>query len=109
MNQSTAIEALSALGHETRLGAFRLLVQKGNTGLPAGDISETLGILQNTMSTHLNILTNAGLISRVREGRIIRYCANYKEMQSLIQYLLEDCCVGEKSICQPFIKSTSKC
>ena len=104
MNQSSAIVALSALSHETRLEVFRLLVQVGPTGLPAGNIAEKLNVLQNTMSTHLSILSNAGLVKRVREGRVIRYCANYEEMQLLVQYLLEDCCAGNKLICRPFIK-----
>ena len=103
MMQSSAIDALSALAHKTRLEVFRLLVQEGPSGLPAGDIAENLDVLQNTMSSHLAILTNAGLVSRVREGRVIRYCADYKTMQSLITYLLEDCCKGEKLICHPFL------
>ena len=110
MDQSTAINALSALSHETRLEVFRILVQEGPTGLPAGDIAEELNVLQNTMSTHLGILSNAGLVKRVREGRVIRYCANYEQMRSLVQYLLEDCCAGDNLICHPFMnKTANKC
>ena len=110
MKQSSAIDALSALSHETRLDVFRLLVQIGPTGLPAGEIADELDVLQNTMSTHLGILSHAGLVNKTREGRVIRYCANYEVMRSLIQYLLEDCCAGDKVICRPFVKkSVSKC
>ena len=110
MKQSSAINALSALSHETRMEVFRLLVQVGPTGLPAGDIAEELDVLQNTMSTHLGILSNAGLVERMREGRVIRYRANYEEMRSLVQYLLEDCCAGDNLICHPFMKKTAnKC
>ncbi len=110
MNQSTALDALSALSHETRLDVFRVLVQKGPAGLPAGEIAEELDVRQNTMSTHLGILSHAGLVNKTREGRVIRYCANYEVMRSLIQYLLEDCCVGDSVICRPFMKkSIAKC
>ena len=106
MERSLALDALSALSHETRLDVFRLLVQKGPTGLPAGEIAEELDVLQNTMSTHLGILSRANLVKKTREGRVIRYCANYEVMRSLIQYLLEDCCAGDEVICLPFIKKT---
>ncbi len=110
MDQLSALDALSALSHETRLEVFRLLVQVGPTGLPAGDIAENLSVLQNTMSTHLSILSRAGLVQKIREGRVVRYCADYEVMRSLIQYLLEDCCAGDKVICRPFMKMTaSKC
>ncbi|MEM8844291.1 MAG: metalloregulator ArsR/SmtB family transcription factor [Pseudomonadota bacterium] len=103
MDKKSAVNLLSALSNETRLDVFRLLVQAGPSGLPAGEISEELGVLQNTMSSHLNILSQSGLLTRTREGRIIRYSVDYEEMRSLVQYLLEDCCAGEKSICQPFL------
>ncbi len=110
MDQLVVINALSALSHETRLDVFRLLVQVGPSGLPAGEIGEELGVIQNTMSTHLGILSNAGLVERVRDGRFIRYCANYEAMRSLIQYLLQDCCAGDKVICRPFMtKRAKKC
>ena len=104
MEQSSALNALSALSNETRLDVFRLLVQVGPTGLPAGEIAEELDVLQNTMSTHLGILSRASLVKKTREGRVIRYCADYEGMRSLIEYLLEDCCAGDKVICRPFMK-----
>ncbi len=104
MNQSTALDALSALSQETRLDVFRLLVQEGPTGLAAGEIAKRLGVLQNTMSAHLGILARAGLVRGVRDGRMIRYCADYDVMRSLIHYLLEDCCAGDQVICYPFIQ-----
>ena len=108
MDQLSALDALSALSHETRLEVFRLLVQVGPSGMPAGDIAEKLSVLQNTMSTHLSILSRAGLVQRIREGRVVRYCADYEVMRSLIQYLLEDCCAGDKVICRPFMKMTAR-
>jgi len=109
MRQDNAIDALSALSNQTRLEVFRLLVKAGHSGLSAGEISDDLGVLQNTMSTHLSILSNARLVKRTREGRVIRYFAEFGEMRSLIHYLLEDCCSGEKVICQPFVSKKAKC
>ena len=107
MKQSRAIDALSALSHKTRLDVFRLLVQEGPSGLAAGEIAKRLGALQNTMSAHLGILSRAGLVRGVREGRVIRYCADYDAMRSLIHYLLEDCCAGDQVICYPFIRNSA--
>ncbi|MCY4641107.1 MAG: helix-turn-helix domain-containing protein [Gammaproteobacteria bacterium] len=107
MKQSRAIDALSALSHKTRLDVFRLLVQEGPSGLAAGEIAKRLGALQNTMSAHLGVLSRAGLVRGVREGRVIRYCADYDAMRSLIHYLLEDCCAGDQVICYPFIRNSA--
>ncbi len=107
MKQSRAIDALSALSHETRLDVFRLLVQEGPSGLAAGEIAKRLGALQNTMSAHLGVLSRAGLVRGVREGRVIRYRADYDAMRSLIHYLLEDCCAGDQVICYPFIRNSA--
>jgi len=96
-----AVSALAAIAHETRLDAFRVLMQAGAEGVPAGEIAERLGVLQNTMSTHLAILANAGLIRRMRTGRIIRYAADYDAMRALLEYLLHDCCQGNRAICGP--------
>ena len=107
MKQSRAIDALSALSHETRLDVFRLLVQEGPSGLAAGEIAKRLGTLQNTMSAHLGVLSRAGLVRGVRDGRVIRYRADYDAMRSLIHYLLEDCCAGDQVICYPFIRNSA--
>lgn len=81
-----------ALSQETRLRAFRLLVQAGPDGLPAGAISEELGTPQNTLSFHLNHLSHAGIVSSRREGRSIIYLANFDMMRDLIGFLVNDCC-----------------
>lgn len=92
MDKKKALNALSALSQETRLDTFRLLIKAGPDGLFAGNISEELNVLQNTMSSHLAILENAGLIVKTRQGRSIRYTANYPCMRDLLLYLLQDCC-----------------
>lgn len=105
MDKSSTLAALAALANETRLDVFRLLVQAGPQGLMAGSIGETLGVRQNTMSSHLAILARAGLINKTREGRAIRYNADYEGMRKMLLYLLEDCCGGDVSICSPIIEA----
>ncbi len=105
MDVELAIEALSALSHETRLWAFRLLVQAGPEGLPAGEIAEALGSRQNTMSSHLKILTTAELIESQRTGRSIVYKANYDTVRELVLFLMEDCCAGNDAVCRPVAES----
>jgi DNA-binding transcriptional ArsR family regulator len=98
-----ATNAFSALSLETRLKAMRLLIKAGKDGMPAGAISDALDVKQNTMSSHLSVLQNAGLIYSVRDGRVVRYFMNMDEFKSLLTYLLEDCCGGEGAVCRPLI------
>src|ERR1700687_4910325 len=101
MKKSTVIGALGALAQETRLDIFRLLVQKGPEGLPAGEIGSRLGQPSPTLSFHLNQLKFAGLVSSRRESRSIIYSANFKAMNDLLAYLTENCCGGRPEICAP--------
>ena len=101
METKPAVSALSALAHEGRLGVFRLLVQAGPDGLPAGEIARRLGILPNTLSASLNILSQAGLVASRRDGRSIIYTAEYAAMRELLAFLMEDCCAGAPEICAP--------
>jgi len=96
-----ALAAFDALSQETRLDVLRLLIQAGPDGLPAGDIAERLLVKQNTMSVNLKILTQAGLATFARDGRVIRYAANYPAVQGLIRFLMEDCCGGRPELCVP--------
>ena len=105
MDKIKALAALNALAHETRLDVFRSLIQAGPQGLPAGEIAELHKVVQNTMSSHLGILSRAGLVTRDRSGRSIRYSANYDEMRSLLLFLLEDCCKGDAQICAPIVEA----
>lgn len=95
----TAVSALSALAHENRLMAFRLLMQAGPEGISAGEIARQLEVPPNTLSSNLTILTHAGLIEGRREGRSIIYSAKYENMTALLEYLMEDCCGGSPEIC----------
>jgi ArsR family transcriptional regulator len=101
MKKATVIGALGALAQETRLDIFRLLVQKGPEGLPAGEIGTRLGQPSPTMSFHLNQLRFAGLITSRRESRSIIYSANFKAMNDLLGYLTENCCDGRPALCSP--------
>ncbi len=92
MDKKQTIHALDALSQETRLDVFRLLVKAGPQGLYARDIADGLGVLQNTLSTHLAILERSQLVLKEREGRNIRYRANYEGMRGLLFYLMNDCC-----------------
>jgi ArsR family transcriptional regulator len=99
MEKSDAIPALAALAQETRLDIFRMLVQTGTDGLPAGQIGERLGLPSATLSFHLNQLKQAGLITFRREGRSLIYAAEYAAMNGLLAYLTENCCQGDASGC----------
>lgn len=104
-DEPEALDALSALGQSTRLRIFRHLVTMAPEPVAAGAIAEALGCLQNTLSTHLAILTRAGLITSVRDGRSILYAANFDGMRGLVNYLLEDCCNGRPEVCAPVFES----
>lgn len=99
--EATAV--LSALAQPTRLEAFRLLVKQEPTGLPAGEIARALDVPQNTSSTHLAILVNAGLAHSLRNGRSITYRADLDRFRELTVFLLKDCCNGRSEVCAPLI------
>lgn len=92
MEIKAAVELFATLSQDTRLRVFRLLVQAGHAGLPAGELSERLGTPHNTMSFHLNHLSRAGIVQSRRAGRSIIYSANFDLMQSLISFMVKDCC-----------------
>lgn len=87
-------ELLSALGHESRLAIFRLLVEAGPGGINASAIGEQLGMAPATLSFHLAHLSRVGLITGERESRFIHYSANYSTMDDLIAFLTSNCCQG---------------
>lgn len=107
MDKTTALNAFQALSQETRLDVFRLLMKAGPDGMAAGDIATACGALQNTMSSHLSILTQAGLVVATREGRSIRYRADLSGVRGLLAFLVEECCGGNPSQCQPLIQQIS--
>lgn len=107
MDESTALETLAALSQETRLDVFRFLVKKAPEGVPAGDIAKAFGVVQNTMSAHLSVLAQCGLVSAVRSGRSIEYSANFRQVRALLVFLMQDCCQGAPEICEPLLEAVS--
>jgi ArsR family transcriptional regulator len=100
METANALSALSALSHESRLAAYRQLVQAGPDGLSVGELRERLDLPPATLTAHLNVLRFAGLVRDQREGRAIRVRADYEQMNALLAYLTENCCAGSTS-CAP--------
>jgi ArsR family transcriptional regulator, arsenate/arsenite/antimonite-responsive transcriptional repressor len=99
INAEQVIEALGALAHEHRLALFRLLVQAGSKGMPAGAIAEALALPNSSLSFHLAHLTRARLIQQTRQSRSLIYTADYAAMNGLVGYLMENCCGG--ATCTP--------
>lgn len=95
METLSAAERLAALGHESRLAIFRLLVEAGPGGVNAGAIGEQLGMAPATLSFHLAHLARVGLIKGQKESRFIHYSADFAAMDELIAYLTRNCCQGE--------------
>jgi DNA-binding transcriptional ArsR family regulator len=100
METGQALTALSALAQESRLAAFRLLIEHAPDGLPAGVIAERLDLAPATLSFHLKELTHAGLIRARQDGRFIWYRADLDTMNGLVGYLTENCC-GASGACDP--------
>jgi DNA-binding transcriptional ArsR family regulator len=99
MNATEAIAALSALAHEHRLTIFRLLVEQGPEGLPAGAIAEKVGLQPSSLTFHLQHLTRAGLLVPTRASRQIFYAADFAAMSSLVGYLTDHCCTASGTPC----------
>jgi ArsR family transcriptional regulator, arsenate/arsenite/antimonite-responsive transcriptional repressor len=95
METAQIIDALAALAHDTRLKVFRLLVEAGPAGLPAGQVGEALGLPPATLSFHLAHLSRAGLVHGRQAGRFVIYSADFQNMTRLVAYLTENCCGGK--------------
>lgn len=103
METKRAVEALQALAQETRLTAFRLLVEAGPEGVAAGEIARALDVAPPTLSFHLSALVHAGLVVSRRDGRQVIYAAEFEAMDGLVGFLAENCCRGEGG-CLPSIE-----
>jgi len=95
------IESLGALAHEHRLGVFRLLVERGPEGLPAGTIAKRLSLAPSSLSFHLHALQHAGLVRQQRASRQLIYTANFEAMNGLVAYLTRNCCGEGEAECGP--------
>jgi ArsR family transcriptional regulator len=99
LTEAHAMSALAALAQPTRLAIYRLLIKHEPVGITAGVIADTVGAPHNTLSSHLAILVRAGLLRAAREGRTIIYRSDVEGMQSLLQFLVNDCCDGHPELC----------
>jgi len=98
IDQKSAANALSALGHEVRLHIFRLLVRAGDEGLSVGDIGVHLGVPASTLAHHLSALVQAELVVQERQGRLIFNRADFDKMDALVGFLSEECCTGVEEL-----------
>lgn len=101
MEAMDAVSALAALAQANRLDVFRLLVQAGPEGLPAGEIANSLGLAPNTLTFHFDRLRAAGLVTVRRDGRQMIYAARFETMNALLGYLTDNCCNGAVETCLP--------
>lgn len=101
MENKKVVDKLGALAQESRLAIFRLLVEAGPAGLPAGEIGQRLNLPPATLSFHLSQLSHAGLVRFLRKGRSLIYSADFAEMVGLVSFLTENCCGGHPEFCAP--------
>ncbi len=107
MKKPDAVAALAALAQDNRLDVFRLLVEAGGDGMPAGAVADALKLAPNTLTFHFDRLRDAGLVTVRREGRSMIYAARYEAMNALIAYLTENCCGGRPEQCLPAKKENA--
>ncbi|SDL93305.1 DNA-binding transcriptional regulator, ArsR family [Modicisalibacter muralis] len=109
MDNARAIEAFAALSQATRLETFRLLVRHEPEGLPAGEVARLLDVPHNTLSTHLGVLSRAGLVVSRRQSRSVIYRANLECMRETVSFLVRDCCAGHPGLCEPLLQELQPC
>ena len=109
MDTDTALSALSALAHPTRLQAFRLLIQHEPEGLSTGELVDASRLTQSTFSTHLAILAKAGLVKSEKRGRQFIQRAEIDALKDLMLFLAKDCCQGRPELCEPLLAELACC
>ena len=109
MDTETALGALAALAHPTRLDAFRLLVQHEPEGLSTGELVTAAGLTQSTFSTHLAVLAKAGLVRSEKRGRQCIQRAEIDALKGLMLFLAKDCCQGRAELCEPLLAELACC
>src|SRR3954462_127058 len=101
MEKIEVVSALAALAQDSRLNVFRLLVEAGPDGMPAGDIAHALDLAPNTLTFHFDRLRGAGLVTVRRDGRSMIYAARFETIKALVAYLTDHCCGGQPELCMP--------
>ncbi|MEM9427108.1 MAG: metalloregulator ArsR/SmtB family transcription factor [Pseudomonadota bacterium] len=90
---SEAATTFAALGSEQRLHVLRTLVRAGPDGLAIGELGARSGITGSTLTHHMKLLSAAGLVDQVKDGRrIICIAAAFERMQVMSEFLLKECC-----------------
>lgn len=108
MKEQSAVNAFAALGHETRLGIYRSLVEAGPAGLPAGEIADKLDIGPSNLTFHIAHLERAALVRSRRDGRWIIYSADFGAVGDLVDFLTQKCCGGHPEVCRSLGQSRAK-
>ena len=108
MEKTDAVAALAALAQDHRLAVFRLLVQAGPEGMPAGEVADALDLAPNTLTFHFDRLRGASLVTVRREGRSMIYAAQFEAMNALLGFLTENCCQGAAEKCAPAVCKPAK-
>jgi ArsR family transcriptional regulator len=103
MEKETAVAAIAALAQDNRLDVFRLLVQAGPEGMPAGKVAEALDLAPNTLTFHFDRLRQADLVTVRRDGRSMIYAARFETMNALLGFLTKNCCQGDAAACPPAV------
>src|SRR4030088_3518787 len=103
MKKADVVAALAALAQDSRLDVFRLLVQAGPEGMPAGAVATALDLAPNTLTFHFDRLRVAGLVTVRRDGRSMIYAAQFETMNALLGFLTENCCAGAADKCAPAV------
>ncbi|NML06277.1 metalloregulator ArsR/SmtB family transcription factor [Sphingomonas sp. G-3-2-10] len=109
METNSALAALAALAHPTRLDTFRLLVRHEPDGLTTGALVAASGLSQSTLSTHLAVLAKAGLVTAEKRGRQQVQRASIDTLRSLMTFLAKDCCQGRPELCEPLVAELICC
>lgn len=109
MEETDSVKILAALAQPTRIQAYRLLVQREPDGLPAGEVARQLNVPAPTMSAHLAVLAQAGLVHSMRQSQSIIYRASIPCLRELVLYLLKDCCSGQPDLCASLIPELLPC
>lgn len=108
MRKQDAVAILAALAQDNRLDVFRLLVEAGPEGMPAGHIATSLRLPPNALTFHLDRLRDAGLVTARRDGRSMIYAAQFQAMNSLVSYLTDHCCQGRPELCKPQVGGAAR-
>jgi DNA-binding transcriptional ArsR family regulator len=108
MRKQNAVAILAALAQDNRLDVFRLLVEAGPQGMPAGHVAASLRLPPSALTFHLDRLREAGLVTVRRAGRSMIYAARFEAMDSLVSYLTDHCCQGRPELCKPAARTAAQ-